>query len=167
MRWWVGHRLQRDWWSMLGRVGKLGAIDGLRGPFGPQCSYPQIWFEKQQVPLNLINASTSVYYLWKCLSIYRNSVLESWLSCNPSKNIVVAVFSIRFAQIGQASLFLQLIKERTSMLIWILLRYLSPELRWVKSDFDWSVFSTISAHGISSLTIMINLQDIIAHDHTS
>ena len=39
-------------------------------------------------------------------------------------------------QIRQHSIFRQLIKERTTMSIWILQRYLSRELRRVEIDFD-------------------------------
>ena len=68
---------------------------------------------------------------------------ETKISCEMLRNLSLFQKNIKGTskkQIRRASILRQHIKEITTMLLWILPRYLSRELRGVKSDFDWSDF---------------------------
>ena len=64
---------------------------------------------------------------------------ETKISCEMLRNLSLFQKNIKGTskkQIRRASILRQHIKEITTMLLWILPRYLSRELRGVKSDFD-------------------------------
>ena len=64
---------------------------------------------------------------------------ETKISCEMLRNLSLFQKNIKGSskkQISLASILRQHIKEITTMLLWILPRYLSRELRGVKSDFD-------------------------------
>ena len=96
------------------------------------------WLNYSRLNVFVLILCGSVTYLIQ-ESVSEVAYSETKISCEMLRNLSLFQKNIKGTsktQIRQASILRQHIKEITTMLLWILPRYLSRELRGVKSDFD-------------------------------